>query len=150
MNFDVDNNLYFCLAGEVFKHNICSKKKGKVTLYKKKNMCNSCSIKDLCALSKQKSIISYSNEILSILKKYYMSSRTDEFKKSYRHRKAIVEPVFGNIKNKGMKIRVKGFKKVSTWFSIACIAHNLEKLIDKHNIDTFINIFASSNTFVFI
>ena len=55
--------------------------------------------------------------------------RTDEAIKLYRERKAVVEPVFGNIKNKGMRILVKGRSKVKTWWKIAATAYNLEKMV---------------------
>ena len=46
-----------------------------------------------------------------------------------RKRKAIVEPVFGNIKNKGIRIGVRGTRKVAVWWKMACTAHNIEKII---------------------
>ena len=62
---------------------------------------------------------------------YLKKARSKEFEKSYRRRKVIVEPVFGNIKNKGIKILVRGRKAVGTWWKIACSAHNIEKIIKK-------------------
>ena len=51
-------------------------------------------------------------------------------KEIYRRRKAIVEPVFGNIKsNKGLRILVKGVRKVGLWWKMAATAHNLEKMV---------------------
>jgi hypothetical protein len=51
-------------------------------------------------------------------------------KEIYRRRKAIIEPVFGNIKsNKGMRILVKGRRKVDLWWKMAATAHNLEKIV---------------------
>lgn len=55
--------------------------------------------------------------------------RTSEGKALYRRRKAIVEPVFGNMKNKGMRILVKGKRKVQTRVKIFAIAHNIEKIV---------------------
>lgn len=52
-------------------------------------------------------------------------------KEIYRMRKAIVETPFGNIKNKGIQIRVKGSKKVSSWWKMAATAHNIEKIVKK-------------------
>ena len=48
---------------------------------------------------------------------------------SYRRRKAIVEPVFGNIKNKKLKIGARGAAKVACWWKIAATAHNIEKIV---------------------
>ena len=48
----------------------------------------------------------------------------------YRRRKAIVEPVFGNIKsNKEMRILIKGRRKVGLWWKMAATAHNIEKIV---------------------
>ena len=63
------------------------------------------------------------------MKQLLERSRTEDFKEVYKKRKAIVEPIFGNIKNKGMKILVTGSKKVSTWWKMSCTAHNIEKII---------------------
>lgn len=52
-----------------------------------------------------------------------------ESKDIYRRRKAIVEPVFGNLKNKGMAIRVTGRQKVTAWWLMATTAHNIEKIV---------------------
>ena len=62
---------------------------------------------------------------------YLAYSRSAEWKKAYKQRKAIVEPVFGNIRNKGIKIFVRGRKAVSAWWNITTTAHNIEKVI-KH------------------
>lgn len=56
-------------------------------------------------------------------------SRKKDYKEVYRRRKVIVEPVFGNIKNKGIKIFVTGKEKVERWWKMACTAHNIEKII---------------------
>lgn len=55
--------------------------------------------------------------------------RTPEGRALYKRRKAIVEPVFGNMKNKGMRILVKGKRKVETRVKIFAIAHNVEKMV---------------------
>lgn len=47
----------------------------------------------------------------------------------FKRRKAIVEPVFGNVKTKGLKILVTGKAKVTTWWIMVCLALNLEKII---------------------
>ena len=51
----------------------------------------------------------------------------------YRRRKAIVEPVFGNLKNKGLRIQVTGRRKVAAWWHLAAAAHNVEKIIKKRH-----------------
>jgi hypothetical protein len=39
-----------------------------------------------------------------------------------------VEAPFGNMKNKGMRILVKGSRKVATRVKLFAIAHNVEKI----------------------
>lgn len=56
--------------------------------------------------------------------------RTPEGKQLYTRRKAIVEPVFGVLKEqRGMKsFRMRGLTKVNTEFTLAAIAYNLTRL----------------------
>ena len=95
-------------------------------------MCDDCLNKDSCQLAGKKSISIPSKNNLEIYKEYLKESKSDEFIESYKKRKHIVEPVFGNIKNKGIKIWRKGKEKVEVWFSIACMAHNIEKLVNNN------------------
>ena len=54
--------------------------------------------------------------------------RTTQGKALYKRRKAIVEAPFGNMKNEGMRILVKGRRKVATRVKLFAIAHNVEKI----------------------
>ena len=48
----------------------------------------------------------------------------------YRRRKAIMEPVFGQIKNTGFRgFGVRGKSKVDGEFSLVCAAHNVKKMV---------------------
>ena len=54
---------------------------------------------------------------------------TDEGKKTYARRKVIVEPVFGQIKNRGFRqFLLRGLEKVSGEWSLIALSHNLLKL----------------------
>lgn len=55
--------------------------------------------------------------------------RSEAGRDVYRRRKVIVEAVFGNIENKGIKILIRGRNKERTWWRMACTAHNIEKII---------------------
>lgn len=47
----------------------------------------------------------------------------------YNKRIAIVEPVFGNLRNKGMaRFTLRGKKKVNTQWQLFSLVHNIEKL----------------------
>ena len=56
--------------------------------------------------------------------------RTDQGRDIYRRRKAIVEPVFGQIKEiRGFRrFSLRGFDKVAAEWDIICLTHNLLKL----------------------
>ena len=48
----------------------------------------------------------------------------------YKKRKKIVEPVIGQIKNKGFRgFHLRGTKKVRGEFSLICTVHNLGKIV---------------------
>ena len=47
----------------------------------------------------------------------------------YNKRIAIVEPVFGNLKNKGMdRFTLRGKQKVNTQWQLFSLVHNIEKI----------------------
>ncbi len=51
-------------------------------------------------------------------------------KEIYKKRKKIVEPVFGQIKNRGFRgFNLRGHKKASGEFSLVCAVHNLKKIV---------------------
>jgi transposase len=69
--------------------------------------------------------------------KIFSKSRTESYKQSYKRRKAIVEPVFANIKfNKMLRIFVRGKDNVSTWWKIVTTAHNLEKIVKAFSVES--------------
>ena len=54
---------------------------------------------------------------------------TDEGKAVYSRRKVIVEPVFGQIKNRGFRsFLLRGLEKVRGEWSLIALSHNLLKL----------------------
>lgn len=56
---------------------------------------------------------------------------TDEGKAVYSRRKVIVEPVFGQIKNRGFRhFLLRGLQKVRGEWSLIALSHNLLKLFD--------------------
>lgn len=56
---------------------------------------------------------------------------TDQGKAVYSRRKVIVEPVFGQIKNRGFRyFLLRGLKKVRGEWSLIAMSHNLLKLFD--------------------
>ena len=96
---------------------------------KPSGFCEGCEYANQCTLKKNKSISVWDDQNRDFLKSHIQKCRSEEFKDDYRHRKAIVEPVFGNIKNKGIKIYHRGNTAISLWWKIVCSAHNIEKIV---------------------
>lgn len=93
--------------------------------------CNGCPVKDFCKLKAKKGKPFKVPEPEAHERRRANRTRvkSDDGRKIYRRRKAVVEPVFGNIKNKGLRILVKGKQKVSVWWKMATTAHNIEKIV---------------------
>jgi transposase len=96
--------------------------------------CSGCPLKSSCQLDNKAGV----TRTITIVSEKHRQARAANLsrlrnvkgKEIYRRRKAIVEPVFGNIKsNKGMRILVKGVRKVDLWWKMAATAHNLEKIV---------------------
>jgi len=123
-----EKHIYKCLSGKLLPLH-ARRKDGRTEFKISKDFCGDCSKKQECKAFGKKTICIMSEENRLRMKQLPERSRTEDFKEVYKKRKAIVEPIFGNIKNKGMKILVTGSKKVSTWWKMACTAHNIEKII---------------------
>lgn len=124
---------YLCLAGKVLPVAI-ERSNGKTLVSLPAGFCDDCPLRGQCQLFKK----SRATKTITIPSERYRRARASnlvrlrsiEGQKVYRRRKAIVEPVFGNIKsNKGMRILVRGTHKVGLWWKMAATAHNLEKIV---------------------
>ena len=93
--------------------------------------CRSCAYYRRCCRSKSgaaRTITSDGKEPLRRAMNERMSQ--PESQTIYAHRKTIVEPVFGQIKNSGFRgFGLWGKAKVAGEFSLVCVAHNLKKTI---------------------
>jgi transposase len=122
-------HVYQCIAGKTLP--IKSRNSdGSTVLQVPGRFCNNCPLRDFCAIYKRrgKRVKIPAAADREIQSRNLARLRSDEGREVYRRRKVIVEPAFGNIKNKGMKILVKGKQRVRTWWRMACTAHNLEKI----------------------
>jgi transposase len=124
---------YLCPNGKILPVS-ARKQDGRTVLRLNNTFCDGCPLQNSCQLFKKsqktKTITIISESQRQARSRNLERLRADQGRETYRRRKAIVEPVFGNIKsNKGMRILVKGRRKVSLWWKMAATAHNLEKIV---------------------
>lgn len=119
---------YKCMNGKELPIN-SRRENGRTDFNLPKNFCNDCPFTESCKAFGKKNISVMAEVDRKVMTALYERARNPDFQEVYARRKVIVEPVFGNIKNKGLKIFVVGRKKVSTWWLMACTAHNIEKIV---------------------
>ena len=124
---------YLCPAGKQLPVSV-RRSDGRTVVQPPDGFCAGCPFQKTCRLF-QKTRTAKTITIVSEPHRQVRSSNLARLRDArgqevYRRRKAIVEPVFGNIKsNKGMRILVKGRRKVGLWWKMAATAHNLEKIV---------------------
>lgn len=124
---------YLCPAGKHLPVSV-RRNDGTTVVKTPDGFCEGCPLQSSCQIFK-KTRTAKTVTIISEPQRQARSSnlarlRDAKGQEIYRRRKAIVEPVFGNIKsNKGMRILVKGRRKVGLWWKMAATAHNLEKIV---------------------
>jgi len=128
--YDEEKDHFICPADQIL-HLIQTKKDGRTVYQGDKETCSDCPYKARCCQSKKgaaRCITGDQNEALRQQMKKTMES--DAGKAIYSHRKTIVEPVFGQIKNTGFRaFSLRGMKKVAGEFSLVCATHNLKKIV---------------------
>ena len=122
---------YYCKGGRRLDLACRNKKSGYLSFRMALDFCEGCPLQATCHLFGKKHPEVLDDMDRKIYNDYLSFSRTEEWKESYKRRKVIVEPVFGNIKNKGMRICVRGKRAVLAWWQIATTAHNIEKIIGR-------------------
>lgn len=138
--YDEDKDCYVCPAGEVLlprqrSYHRTKYSQGEVIVYRTgRGICLTCSQKSKCTRSDNpvgRSInrMIYEKERRRMRQKL----KTEEGKKIYKKRKAIVEPVIGQIKVVGQFVQflLRGLMGARIEWKWATIAHNLLKLTRK-------------------
>lgn len=130
--YDKEKDHFICPADQILPL-IQTKKDGRTVYQGNKTICDDCHYKPRCSQSKKgaaRCITGDQNEALRQQMKKTMES--DAGKAIYSHRKTIVEPVFGQIKNTGFRgFSLRGMKKVAGEFSLVCATHNLKKIVNQ-------------------
>lgn len=122
-----EQDQYMCMAKRTLP--VAYQGKGHITFRMGKDFCKDCNLTDRCKLYNKKTPVILDDKDRGIYTQYLQQTRTEEWKKKYQRRQVIVEPVFGNIKNKGIRILTRGKRSVQRWWSMATTAHNIEKII---------------------
>ena len=121
---------FSCINGKMIpiktKH-----KDGSTTLQFPGTFCNGCPLKEFCKVKakKGKPFKLAPKDVHERKRVNRARTRSEAGKEAYKKRKVIVEPVFGNIKNKGLKILVTGNRNVCRWWKMTTTAHNIEKIV---------------------
>lgn len=127
----IEDNLVECRGGLRFKTKMDKKEKSRFSV--SRNMeCSTCPFTNECSILKRKGkdFNLPNRERHKLLTEHWERSRCDGFKDLYKQRKAIVEPVFGNLKvNKALHLFRVGRKNALIWWKMVCTAHNVEKLV---------------------
>ena len=129
-NYDEDRDCFVCPAGHSL--NLKSESSGGKKVYQAtKAVCDECPHKDRCGTSKKGEPRTINSDDKEPLRQKMYKKMEQEFSKEiYRKRKQIVEPVFGQIKNSGFRgFSLRGYKKASGEFSLACAVHNFKKIV---------------------
>ena len=93
--------------------------------------CDACSYKGRCCQSKKGEARTINTDDKEPLRQKMNAKMEEaESKEIYKERKVIVEPVFGQIKNRGFRgFSLRGIEKVAGEFSLVCATHNFKKIV---------------------
>jgi len=93
--------------------------------------CDVCPYKGRCCQSKKGEARTINTDDKEPLRQKMNAKMEEaESKEIYKERKVIVEPVFGQIKNRGFRgFSLRGIEKVAGEFSLVCATHNLKKIV---------------------
>ena len=153
LTFEESSQSYRCLAGKIISIR-SQRQEDSWSLQMSADHCSECPLISSCHLSSRqgKTFRVPIGKNLQLIIDHQVRMRSAKGREIYRRRKVIVEPVFGNIKNKGLKIFVRGKHRVDRWWKMVCTAHNLEKILrqwpsDKDGADRPLKIAHQISTF---
>jgi transposase len=95
------------------------------------SICEPCEYKDRCCQSSNGQARTINTDDKEeIRQRMNKKMQQADAKEVYGHRKTIVEPKFGHIKNGGFRgFSLRGMKKVAGEFSLVCAVHNIKKIV---------------------
>lgn len=127
--YDSEKDCFTCPGG----HTLELKRKGedgKRIYQAQREACEQCAYRGRCCKSEKGEPRTINTDDKEPLRQQMIDKMDQESsKETYKKRKVIVEPVFGQIKNSGFRgFLLRGYKKVCGEFSLACAAHNFKKI----------------------
>ena len=129
--YDESADCFVCPAGYSLELKTTGKD-GKKIYQAKKAECDECRYKSQCCNSKKGLARTINTDDKEPLRqKMNKKMEEDSAKEVYKKRKEIVEPVFGQIKNKGFRgFSLRGYEKAKGEFSLVCAVHNIKKIVN--------------------
>ncbi|VAW49476.1 Transposase, IS4 family [hydrothermal vent metagenome] len=129
-NYDEEQD-YFTCPGEQQLRVVIEGKEGSKTYQGSSEGCNACSYQPRCCGSKKGEARRIKTDDKEGLRRAMNAKMEEEKSKEiYKERKVIVEPVFGQIKNRGfLGFSLRGKEKVAGEFSLVCATHNMKKIV---------------------
>ena len=128
-SYDEANNTFTCPGGQSLPM-VSEAKDGSRVYQGSADVCAACPLKPRCCQSTTGQARTLSTDDKEPLRQNMnRKMQTPAAQATYKQRKVIVEPVFGQIKNNGFRsFSVRGKEKVAGEFSIICAAHNFKKI----------------------
>jgi transposase len=124
---------YRCRAGHPLHGKPLTRKSGgqSLSITIPLDRCKTCRHRDLCPFANGKKKVSIlAPDERKVMLGHTIRAKSWEFRETYRLRKAIIEPVFANIKtHKRLSLHHVGRSKASMWWKMVCTASNIEKII---------------------
>ena len=129
-SYDEDKDCFVCPEGRTLELQRDGSD-GKKVYKAVKAQCDVCSYKSRCCGSKKGEPRTVTTDDKEPLRQAMIEKMEQESSKEiYKKRKVIVEPVFGQIKNSGLRgFSLRGHKKAGGEFSLICAVHNFKKII---------------------
>ena len=127
--YDEATNTFTCPGGQTLTQ-ISESKDGSRVYQGRTEACANCPFKPRCCQSEKGQARTIRTDDKEPLRQdMNRKMQTSPAQATYKQRKVIVEPVFGQIKNSGFRsFSVRGKDKVAGEFSIVCAAHNFKKI----------------------
>lgn len=134
--YDGESDTYRCPAGALLRRGPVTKSRGKerVTYYNCR-ACAGCVLKDQCTSSRHRVISRRLNE--AVVER--QAERLAAHPEIMAQRKAIVEHVFGTLRNWGHDhFLMRGLDKVRAEFSLSALAYNLRRVVNLVTVTTLL------------